>query len=57
MSEITVIETEYGNFYNCNNCGAHAEDPKDIKHHSSCKKGESKYWLDFYNKANQEDED
>ncbi len=55
MSETTCIETEYGDFHNCNNCGAYALAVEDIKHHKGCRKGESKYWQDFYTKANQEE--
>jgi len=51
LSEITKDETEIGTFYICNNCGSHAEDdPATIKHHSTCKAGESKYWEDHYSK-------
>lgn len=48
--EITVIDTEYGDFYCCDNCGATSEKASDIKHHKGCKPGESKYWEEFYSK-------
>jgi len=56
MDEITKIETEFGTFYTCNNCGATAELPEAIKHHDTCTPGEAKYWKDFYNEANKEEE-
>ena len=56
MDEITTIETEFGTFYTCDNCGATADAPHDIKHHPTCTPGESKFWQDFYEKANEEEE-
>ena len=53
--EITVIYTEYGKVCCCDNCGAFASKPEDIKHHSTCKPGESKFWQDFYENANEEE--
>lgn len=38
----------------CNDCGAHAGSPRDIKHYPSCQPGESAYWEDFY--ARQEED-
>ena len=32
----------------CNNCGAHANKIKNIKHHPTCTPGESKKWEEFY---------
>jgi hypothetical protein len=57
MDEITPIKTEYGTFYCCDNCGAHADDPNEIKHHATCKPSESKYWQDYYEQAAKEEEE
>jgi rubrerythrin len=55
MDEITVIETEFGNIYTCDNCGATAESAAAIQHHPSCKPGESKFWEKFYEEAHKEE--
>lgn len=55
MSEITIIDTEFGEFHTCNNCGASAPTPEEIKHHPTCTPGESKKWQDFYEKAYEEE--
>jgi hypothetical protein len=36
------------NLYQCNDCGAYSEDPREVKHFATCKPGESKYWEKFY---------
>ena len=36
--------------WQCNDCGAHADKIKNIKHYDSCTPGESKYWEEFYAK-------
>lgn len=41
--------------YTCNDCGAHANTAKDIKHHPTCKPGESEKWEAYYTKANEEE--
>jgi len=33
----------------CNNCGAHADSPKNIVCYKSCKKDKSKFWEQYYN--------
>jgi hypothetical protein len=35
-------------FWSCNDCGAHADKPENVKHHDSCTPGESKKWEKFY---------
>jgi hypothetical protein len=46
------IPTEDYTVYSCNNCGAHSlKSPKDIKHHDTCKPGDSKRWEKFYEDA------
>ena len=52
-NETTYIEE--GDVYVCDNCGAYAPPHKTIKHHTTCRKGESKYWEKFYNEANKEE--
>lgn len=43
--------------WQCNDCGAHADKPENVKHHDTCVPGESQKWEEFYNKANEEEED
>ena len=38
--------------WTCDDCGAYAEKKADIKHHKSCKPGESERWARFYEKEN-----
>ena len=38
--------------WQCNDCGAHAGSPRDVKHHGTCKPGESKKWEEIYENAN-----
>lgn len=38
----------------CNDCGAHAGSPRDIKHYDSCKPGECEYWKEFYSRADED---
>jgi hypothetical protein len=46
-----IPEEDY-TVYSCTNCGAHSlESPKDIKHYTGCKPGESKRWEKFYEDA------
>ena len=40
----------------CNDCGAHADTTKNIKHHGTCHPGESDKRERFYNDANEEEE-
>lgn len=55
--EVTRIEIGSGepDVYVCDNCGSHAEEPKNIQHHATCTPGESKRWEMFYSKGNEED--
>lgn len=41
----------------CDNCGAFADSPENIKHHRTCTPGESKKWEKFYNCSNNEIEE
>lgn len=34
--------------WSCNDCGAYADKPENVKHHESCVPGESKKWEKFY---------
>jgi len=46
----------FANIWQCDDCGAHAEGGSQcIKHHATCKPGESKRWEEFYTKANEEE--
>jgi len=36
--------------YSCNDCGAHADKPENVKHHDTCKPGESKKWEEYYSR-------
>lgn len=46
MANITYIEEAH--IFQCCNCGAHADSPKDIKHYTSCIAGESDKWARYY---------
>jgi C4-type Zn-finger protein len=42
----------FDNHWQCNDCGAHAQDDhKNIKHYGSCVPGESVKWEKYYAKA------
>ncbi len=44
-----VDESEdFGPVWSCNDCGAHANKPKNVKHHNSCNPGESAKWQKYY---------
>lgn len=45
------------NIFSCNDCGAHGEDPREIKHHDTCVPGEGKKWEQFYEEANAEEDE
>jgi hypothetical protein len=34
--------------FTCNDCGAHASSPEDVKHYESCKPGEAERWGKYY---------
>ena len=36
------------NIWQCNDCGAHAATKEQVKHHDTCKPGESQKWEEFY---------
>lgn len=59
MGETTWIDTDdKGNgVHVCNNCGSHAVEEKDIKHHASCKPGEGAKWVKFYGETAPEEEE
>lgn len=40
----------------CNNCGAFADKPDNIKHHQTCKPGESERWQKLYSEQGNEEE-
>ena len=44
-----LVEGDYIDIWQCNDCGAHAPTKKDIVHHDTCQSGESQKWQDFYN--------
>ena len=51
--EVThLVEGDFLDIYQCNNCGAHADRAADIKHYPTCKPGESKKWEKFYDETN-----
>lgn len=52
MGEYTRVEY---NVFVCDDCGAHAEDPREVKHHPTCNPGESRHWEEFYSEANEEE--
>ena len=39
----------------CNNCGAFADSPQNIKHHKTCTPGESKRWENTYSHEKKEE--
>jgi protocatechuate 3,4-dioxygenase beta subunit len=39
-----LIESEYLDIWQCNDCGAYAELKKNIVHYQTCNPGESKRW-------------
>jgi len=41
------LEDEEG-VWVCDNCGAHANEKENVKHHNTCKAGESKRWEKYY---------
>ena len=41
--------------FTCNDCGTHANTVKDIKHHPTCKPGDSEKWEAYYTKVNEEE--
>ena len=43
-NETTTITTDFGDFVNCNDCGAFAKKGTPIKHYPSCAKGEFRRW-------------
>ena len=46
----------FANIWQCNDCGAHAEGGSQcIKHHPTCKPGESERWEKHYTEANAEE--
>lgn len=45
ISEYTWIEDDV---CVCDNCGAHASSEKEVKHHKTCRPGESKRWEKVY---------
>ena len=53
MSEYTQVEAP-GDFegareiHSCNNCGAYADKPENVKHHETCTPGEAKKWEKYY---------
>ena len=44
MQELTEMDTEFGKFYVCDNCGAQADSEDKVVHHTGCKLCESLYW-------------
>ncbi len=40
-----IDETE---IWQCNDCGAYADNKEDIVHHKTCELGESKRWEKYY---------
>jgi hypothetical protein len=34
--------------WQCNDCGAYADKPDKVKHHATCKPGESARWQKYY---------
>jgi hypothetical protein len=47
-AEITWIEDDV---CVCNNCGAHADSPENIKHFDTCQAGDAEKWEKFYKEA------
>ena len=37
--------------WQCDDCGAYADNKEDVNHHSSCKLNESKEWEKFYSEG------
>ncbi len=43
--------------YVCNDCGAYAGKEKEIKHHATCKPGESEKWGEIYSEIVEEEKE
>jgi hypothetical protein len=52
MKRYTKIDDGVGGvIWTCDDCGEYASTPEKIKHHPTCKPGESKRWAEYYDKA------
>lgn len=49
-SYIHLVEGDYLDIWQCNDCGAHADTVQEIKHYTACLPGELKKWQNFYEK-------
>ena len=36
--------------WSCNDCGAYADKPENVKHHESCNPGEARRWEEYYSR-------
>lgn len=52
MNHYTILE-DVG-LVVCDDCGAFAETPEDVKHYPSCKPGDSEKWEKYYNEQEEE---
>ena len=51
MSNYTKIDLgDNEHIHQCNDCGAYADSEEAVRHHKTCKPGESKRWEEFYGK-------
>ena len=52
MSEVTWVDKD---ICVCDNCGAYAKKETELKHHKTCRQGESKRWEKIYEEASEDD--
>ena len=50
-----VDEEAEVDIWTCNDCGAFATEIRHIRHHSTCKPGESEKWKNLYSKEDKGD--
>lgn len=49
QSNVThLVEGDYLDIWQCNDCGAYADTEAKIVHYETCRPGESQEWEDYY---------
>jgi len=43
-----LVEGDYLDVWQCNDCGAHAATKETVDHHTTCIPGEAQEWEDYY---------
>jgi len=54
MPNLEYTRIPEANVYQCNDCGAYAEDPREVEHHATYTPGESKKWEQIYEEGEEE---